>query len=229
MHRLPRKLRQHTVNNKMCCWWKLPAASSRTPPPTEMMSLASNVQPDNRLVLELDLGSSALDQNRSMGCVPLLLPSSSKLYHFCHVVCGLHTLTTDSLGGSSLDTVGRLLRLLFSGFVPLPGWVPGIGRCQLRTQNPASIRRMSTTAGLSPSERLRVESRFWVKSQGNRLNSRSARKMFSTTSTGCGFAVGCVLRRNDVGRRRRSPRARARLHAFAPTHIELALFRTSPP
>ena len=45
MRRLPRKLRQHTVNNKMCCWWKLPAASSRTPPPTEMMSLASNVQP----------------------------------------------------------------------------------------------------------------------------------------------------------------------------------------
>jgi len=75
----------------------------------------------------------------------------------------------------------------------------------------------------------RVSSRFWVKSQGNRLNSRSARKMFSTTSTGCGFAVGCVLCRNVVGRRRRSPRARARLHAFAPTHIELALFRTSPP
>ena len=34
--------------------------STPTPPPTEMMSLASNVQPDNRLVIELDLGGGTL-------------------------------------------------------------------------------------------------------------------------------------------------------------------------
>ena len=116
-------------------------------------------------------------------------PSGSALdSHVCHGVCGLHTLTTDRLGGGSLDSL--------------------VGPSVFSS---------------------RVSSRFRVKSQGNRLNSRSARKTFSTTSTGGGFAVGCVLRRNGVGRRRRSPRARARLHACAPTHIELASIRTLPP
>ena len=44
-----------------------------------------------------------------------------------------------------------------------------------------------------------VESCFWVKSQGNRLNSRSARKMSSMMSTGCGFTVSCILCQNVIG------------------------------
>ena len=54
--RIARKLRRHNSRLKCSAGGKFQAEYSLTPPPTEMMPLASNVQPDNRLVIEPDLG-----------------------------------------------------------------------------------------------------------------------------------------------------------------------------
>ena len=58
--RIARKLRRHNSRLKCSAGGKFQAEYSLTPPPTEMMSLVSNVQPDNRLVIELDLGVCSL-------------------------------------------------------------------------------------------------------------------------------------------------------------------------
>ena len=87
---------------------------------------------------------------------------------------------------------------------------------------------MHTTAAWTPGRRSPRAPPRAPRIELSRLNPRSATSTAPTTITGGGFAVGCVLRRNGIGRRRRSPRARAHLHACTPTHIELASIRTSP-